>query len=493
MRLRGGYLLLAVVLGTGAASLPAMVGPAIAGSITSPETIEAENKPGSGIYGEETHAWHPSQVAVNSGGVVKFSNPYTTTYHGLKFTGGTAGTTPSCTGIPQKATEPSGAFHWEGECTFSKAGTYTFICTVHPTEMKGTITVTNGEPSAITEAATPVTEHEATLKGTVNPEGKATKYFFKWGTTGSYGQETGEQPAGEGTVGAPVFAKLSGLAPGTTYHFKLVAKNEKGPAEGEDQTFTTTSPPGPPTATTGEATSVSETEATLKGTINPDGKPTKSFFEWGTSSSYGLRTAEVPAGEDHTNHAASATLMALSPGTVYHFRLVAKNSSSETVPGVDQTLKTAPLPLPSPPANPSPPTATSSSTTPVLTIVPMAPIELISGLPLVGAPSLHSSQHGSSVRGSVQISKAGVGGRLEVDLLTNSASLAMAGHSAQTRIGRLLRSSLKAGSVSFTVPLTAKAKSALRRHHHLALTVRIVLTPVDGAAVTVTKSVVLRA
>ena len=473
-----------------------MVLPAIPSSATSPETVEAENKPGSGPYGEATHAWHPSQVTVSSGGAVKFSNPYPTTYHGLKFTGGPAGAPPSCKGIPAAASTETGAFKWEGECTFGKPGIYTFICTVHPSEMKGTITVNKnvGEPVAITEEAIPVTEHEATLKGTVNPEGNATEYFFNWGTTESYGNKTSPQPAGAGTTDVPVSAMLPGLAPGTTYHFQLVAKNSSGVVPGADQTFTTLSPPGPPTATTGAATSVTETGATLKGTVNPDGRPTKYFFEWGASNTYGQMTAEVPVGEDHTGHVASAILMALSPGTVYHFRLVAKNTSSEVVPGADQMFMTASPPPPlSTPANPPAPTATLSSTTPAPTIAPMAPIEPLSGSPLLGGPSLGSSQHGASLHGSLDISRSGAGGRLEVDLFATGASLAKAHRPPKIRIGHFLRSSVRAGVVPFAVPLTAPGKTALRRHKRLALTVRIVLTPLSGAAVTVTRSVVLHA
>jgi hypothetical protein len=119
------------------------------------------------------------------------------------------------------------------------------------------------------------------------------------------------------------------------------------------------------------------------------------------------------------------------------------------------------------------------------------------GSPLVGSASeavkLARTQHGSSVRGSVKISQAGVGGRLEVDLLASGAPPAKAGHSPQVRVGRLVRSSLYAGSVSFTVPLNAKGKAALRRHRRLALTVKITLTPLHGAAVTVTRVVVVRA
>jgi hypothetical protein len=95
------------------------------------------------------------------------------------------------------------------------------------------------------------------------------------------------------------------------------------------------------------------------------------------------------------------------------------------------------------------------------------------------------------VHGSVRVSQAGAGGRLEVDLLAKSASLARSGHSTQVQVGRLARSSLRAGTVPFAVLLDAKGRYALSSHRRLALTVKIVLTPVGGSAVTITRSVLL--
>ncbi|MGA2165852.1 MAG: hypothetical protein ABSH36_15485, partial [Solirubrobacteraceae bacterium] len=109
------------------------------------------------------------------------------------------------------------------------------------------------------------------------------------------------------------------------------------------------------------------------------------------------------------------------------------------------------------------------------------------------ALKLAGSQRGSTVRGQVKVSQAGSGGRLEVGLFAAGTSLAKAGHSGQVRVGRLVRSSLTAGSVSFSVPLSAKGKVALRHHRRLALTVKITLTPAHGAAVTVTRGVVVHA
>lgn len=491
MKLRRRYLLPVSVLGLTAVALPALAS-------SGPLPVEAVDE---GVY---YHHWSNAQQTIALDEKVKFANPYGENerpYHGLKFTGGTAGTAPSCTGVPAAAETSKGAPDWHAECTFSKPGTYTFICTVHPSEMRGTITVTNGEPTVTTEAAASVGERAATLRGSLNPEGKPTEYFFKWGLTESYGQTTSVPPTVEGTTDVPVSAMLSGLAPGTLYHYRLVAHNERGAAEGVDRTFTTASPPpppGPPTATTGSAAAVSETEATLQGTVNPDGRPTKYFFEWGPTSGYGQLTAEVPAGEDHSLHAASATLSGLTPGTVYHFRLVAH--STETVPGADQTFTTV-----SPPAPPSsPPVITSQppvmALTPILSppaqVPPAAPYSPGGGSPLADGPHalrLAATQHGTSVHGALGIASAGAGGRLEIALLATAASLAGAHRQASpARVGRLLRSSLHAGVLSFAVPLTARGRAALRRHQRLALTVRITLTPLSGAPTHLTREVVLR-
>jgi hypothetical protein len=109
------------------------------------------------------------------------------------------------------------------------------------------------------------------------------------------------------------------------------------------------------------------------------------------------------------------------------------------------------------------------------------------------ALKLAGSQRGSTVHGSIKVSQAGSGGRLEVGLFAAGASLAKAGQSEQVRVGRLVRSSLEAGTASFSVPLSTKGKTSVRRHGRLALTVKITLTPLHGAAVTVTRGVVVHA
>lgn len=117
------------------------------------------------------------------------------------------------------------------------------------------------------------------------------------------------------------------------------------------------------------------------------------------------------------------------------------------------------------------------------------------GSPFAGgaaALKLVGSQRGSSVRGTVNVSAAGAGGALEVDLLAKGASLARKGAAGTTILGRLERGTPVAGPVRFAVPLNARGKRALRRRGRLTLTVAVELTPRGGRAVKLERPVVLR-
>ena len=82
---------------------------------------------------------------------------------------------------------------------------------------------------------------EAKLGALVNPGGIAATYRFEYGPTSAYGSSTPfpEGSVGEGLESHAVWASASGLAPGSTYHYRLVASNELGTVYGPDQTFTT--------------------------------------------------------------------------------------------------------------------------------------------------------------------------------------------------------------------------------------------------------------
>jgi hypothetical protein len=198
------------------------------------------------------------------------------------------------------------------------------------------------EPAVSTGAAIAITSTSATLDGTVNPEGEATSYYFQYGTTTSYGSQTATASAGAASANVNVSAPLASLAPNTTYHYRLVATNPSGTTLGSDVSFRTPKPPAP-TVVTKRPTAVTQTSATLTGTVNPQGEATRYFFQYGTSIAYGGQSQVGDAGSGNGATGVSAAIGALTPNTTYHFRLVASNAAGTTY-GHDASFKTAVLP-----------------------------------------------------------------------------------------------------------------------------------------------------
>jgi hypothetical protein len=93
-------------------------------------------------------------------------------------------------------------------------------------------------PKANTNGADPIHSRGATLHGSVTPNNAQTTYYFQYGLSKSYGSKTGSLNA-NGLTSLSVLAKLTGLAPGTLYHYRLVAQNAEGAKQGRDRTFLT--------------------------------------------------------------------------------------------------------------------------------------------------------------------------------------------------------------------------------------------------------------
>jgi hypothetical protein len=196
--------------------------------------------------------------------------------------------------------------------------------------------VSSAAPAVTTKAASSVADTSARLNGSVNPNGQATTVTFEYGTSTSYGTKTPAASAGSGTSTKSVSAAVTGLVGGATYHFRLVATNATGTTAGADQTFTTS---GKPVAHTGTATGVTGTAATLTGTVDPAGHSTSWYFEFGTTTGYGVKTATQNAGSSTGTRAVSVSISVLAPGTTYHVRLVATSSAGSS-DGGDTTFTT---------------------------------------------------------------------------------------------------------------------------------------------------------
>jgi hypothetical protein len=203
-------------------------------------------------------------------------------------------------------------------------------------------------PDVATEPASAVKPRGATLNGTVDPEAiQLSDCRFDYGTTNAYGQSAPCVPAA-GTIPADsaehaVSVPLAGLAPDTTYHFRLQASNGNGTnTESADREFTTSGPGIHETS----VVNVTSDSATLEARIDPDGAATTYYFQYGTSTAYG---SDAPAPPGATIGAGKGDVevsqpVRLAPGTLYHYRVVVRSEPEPGEPfeeaGPDQTFTT---------------------------------------------------------------------------------------------------------------------------------------------------------
>jgi hypothetical protein len=203
--------------------------------------------------------------------------------------------------------------------------------------------VTPPEPPVVLTASggSEITTESATVTGSVNPSSaKVTNCHFEYGPDSSYGKSSPCNPSSPGAGSEPVkvSAALTGLIPDTAYHFRVMATNAGGTSHGDDEEFSTLaeSPPAPTVLTVPGASGISETTATVAGIVNPNSHlVTDCHIEYGPAASYGKSVSCSPfspgAGSEPVD--VSAVLTGLSPGTGYHFRVVATSAGGTTYGG----------------------------------------------------------------------------------------------------------------------------------------------------------------
>jgi hypothetical protein len=114
-----------------------------------------------------------------------------------------------------------------------------------------TIYVYGLEPPSLALVENPtasfVTATSATLQGRIDPHGASTTYRVEYGPTTAYGQSAPnvEEEAGSDFETHEVAIPVQGLAPGSVYHYRIVATNAHGTAHSEDAVFTTQTTGGP--------------------------------------------------------------------------------------------------------------------------------------------------------------------------------------------------------------------------------------------------------
>jgi hypothetical protein len=248
---------------------------------------------------------------------------------------------------------PSGAFHNPKSVAVDPLSHRVFVGDYNSETNRGSIDAYDKDlviPDVETLAATDVSPEGARLNGNVklDKEGNAT-CRFAWGTTTELGNFAPCEPAEVTSEESAVHAHIGELQPDTTYYYRLQATNKNGTNTGEEAQAVCEGKPSVDACFTTEgpglgdqwASGVSSTSATLNAKVNPHGKATQVFFEYGPSTGYG-KTAPVPptpigSGEEPVH--AEGHVQALEPGTLYHYRAVAVDELGE-FHGPDHTFAT---------------------------------------------------------------------------------------------------------------------------------------------------------
>lgn len=174
-----------------------------------------------------------------------------------------------------------------------------------------------GKPSVVTKSVTNKTHNSVTLNGKANPNYLSTEVRFNYGISSNYTTNTAWQNIGNGDDYLNRSVNLSGLTPGTTYHYRIEAKNVEGTSYGKDSTFTTKDFPNlaysyDSTLCIGDDVSFTNQSTISNGTLS---------YDWEIRNSNGSLV--------HSSTAISPTFTMSAAGT-YTVKLTASSSDAVT-------------------------------------------------------------------------------------------------------------------------------------------------------------------
>jgi hypothetical protein len=108
-----------------------------------------------------------------------------------------------------------------------------------PASTVGSFTTQPGPPIISNVSVDSISDTAATVHFSINPQGSATTYLVEYGSDTGYGQRTPSGDAGSNPGPVDESVTLTGLDPGSTVHFDVVATNEVDNTDSGDHSFDT--------------------------------------------------------------------------------------------------------------------------------------------------------------------------------------------------------------------------------------------------------------
>ena len=187
---------------------------------------------------------------------------------------------------------------------------------------------------------TPVAPTGATLKASIISGSSAATVTVEYGIDTSYGlQVVVPTPVAGSIYSDYALARVTGLTPNTTYHYRFKATNNEGTGLGADGTFTTAALPD---VSTSPASYVGSSWARINGNYDPHLATYWVSFEYGTSTAYGFSAGDerFPIWNVARQSSAHANLRGIAPSTTYHYRLKLADNYGNIYYGGDTTFTT---------------------------------------------------------------------------------------------------------------------------------------------------------
>jgi hypothetical protein len=180
--------------------------------------------------------------------------------------------------------------------------------------------------------------YTATLNATVIPNGTNTSAYFQLGpNNSSYTMSSTPQVLGSGSAPVVVSATFYGLNASTIYYYQVVVSSSTyGTFYGGQKNLTTLNIPN---IYLGPALNITNSTATLTGTVNPQSEDTQVFFLYGPTTAYGYQSGSAYLGNSTDNTAVNLPVSGLNPNTLYHY-LIETTGSAGVFYSTDGTFST---------------------------------------------------------------------------------------------------------------------------------------------------------
>jgi hypothetical protein len=192
-----------------------------------------------------------------------------------------------------------------------------------------------------------VTPSTASVYAFVGPEELVSSCVVEYGKTTGYGSSVPCEPATlEGAEEQFTTGSLTGLEPGTAYHYRFAATNVTGETKDADGELTTVTL-APPIIDGESAAGLSSGDATLEAQVNPNYQETTYAFEYATNealtgaTTIGAGVLPAEFGDQSASVDIGGGLLAR---TKYYYRVVATNNAG-TTPGKVESFTTLAPPL----------------------------------------------------------------------------------------------------------------------------------------------------